>query len=550
MILKNTFIAVFIRDNKAFFIIAFIAGIIGSICTIFISLSIGSFYQLIFHSAGNKSRILSLLGFHAVKRIQYFFVFYASLLFIKAISDWLFYYFSKVSANKLSRSIRDSLFENQLNTRYDLFSQKSPPKYLLRYSGDLQAIQSFYVKGILVFIKDIVLLFIGFYCLFKINLVLSFILLAAVPLLFAINYLFNIPIRKLIKEKNDRKSDLLAFVTHCFHAILSVKAFRKERIEAKRFHKKSEKLYKTSINYIFLYAFVQSVVPVFLYAVTGIVLFMVANKQININHGDLMAFVLLSILQFAALRRVVKVETIWRAGNISLQKINMLLNTITENSKIDSPVLPFHSIKFENLYLNETEAKEPLLNTYIMKGTISFISCRNSEQLIRILLGVTNINKGEILLNNSPLDKFTTSELRRIFSFSSDYLPLYGKDLYEIIARSKKPGREDDIAKVLNDIGLDLVHNSLSLKTSLENNCVLLSLQDRKLISLARALLLNNPVLILDKPFDGLNEEIVFKCTGYLKSLLPEKTIIIITNIAEAVIKKAEISADCLNNLN
>lgn len=103
---------------------------------------------------------------------------------------------------------------------------------------------------------------------------------------------------------------------------------------------------------------------------------------------------------------------------------------------------------------------------------------------------------------------------------------------------------------MLNDIGLDLVHNSLSLKTSLENNCVLLSLQDRKLISLARALLLNNPVLILDKPFDGLNEEIVLKCTGYLKSLLPEKTIIIITNIAEAVVKKAEISADCLNNLN
>ncbi|MEP7109553.1 MAG: ABC transporter transmembrane domain-containing protein [Ferruginibacter sp.] len=487
MLLNNSTIAIFIRNNKTFFMIALLAGVIGSTCTIFISLSIGSFYQLVFHSAGNKSRILSLIGFHAAKSVQFFFIFYAGLILTKAISDWLFNYCSKVSASKLSLTIRDNLFEYQLNTRFDQFSEKSPAKYLLRYSGDLQAIQNFYIKGTLTFIKDLVLLLVGFYFLFKIEFFLSSLLLFTVPLLFLINFLFNIPIRTLIKEKRDRKSDLLAFVSHCFHAILSVKAFRKEKIEFSRFQKKSEKVYTASVNYFFHYAFVQSVAPVLLYTVVGLAMFLVANNQINISHGDLMAFVLLAILQFSALRRVVKIETAWRAGNISLKKINTLLNKNTETSKFDPAAGSFHSLEFENLHLNETGLQESILNAHIIKGTINYISCRNTEQLIRILLGVTNISKGGIILNNHSLEKFTTAELRNLFSFSSDYLPLYGTDLYDMIARSKKPGRDHKIRKVLDEIGFDTNSNSLTLKASLERNSILLSIQDRKLISLARA---------------------------------------------------------------
>jgi ABC-type multidrug transport system fused ATPase/permease subunit len=551
MILQNSTIATFIRNNKSFLVIALIAGVIGSISTIFISLSIGSFYQLVFNHDGNKSRILSLIGFHAVTSIYYFFVFYAALLLIKAVSDWLFNYFSKVSATKLSRSVRDSLFEHQLKTRYDLFSKRSPAKYLLRYSGDLQAIQNFYVNGILIFAKDIALLLMGFYFLFEINMFLAFIFLGSVPVLFFVNYLFNIPIRKLITEKRNQKSDLLSFVSHCFHAILSVKAFRKEGIEAGRFQKKSEKLYYTSVRYLFHYAFVQSVAPVLLYSVIGMVLFMVAAHQIKISYGDLMAFVLISMLQLSALKRVLRIETTWRSGNVSIQKINLLLNAPTESRRMSKSTTVLRSMEFENILLGNTATKEHLLNIRIKQGTINYLSCRNSEQLIRILLGVESTTKNAVFLNDKPIAKFTPIELRRLFSFSSDYLPLYGRDLYDMIARGKKTGRAEAVEKLLQDIGFDFSQNPSIVKTSLERKNILLSVQDRKLISLARAILLDTPVLILDKPFDGLNEEIAFKCTLYLKSLLPEKTILIISNaINEVNISRIELSQGYLKNLS
>ncbi|MEO5893745.1 MAG: ABC transporter ATP-binding protein [Ferruginibacter sp.] len=548
MFLKDSTIAAFARNNKAFIILTLLAGITGTISTIFISLSIGNFYQIIFHDDGNKTRILSLIGFHTVKSVQYFFIFYAFLLFIKAGADWLFSYLSKVSATNLSRGIKNKLFEHQLYTRFDLFSNKSPSRYLLRYSGDLQAIQELYVKGILVFIKDVALLTIGFYFLFKINIGLSLIFLAAVPVLFFINYLFNIPIRKLIKEKSDQKSDLLSFVNHCFHAILSVKALRKEKIEAARFKKKSEKLYHTSVKYFFHAAFVQTVPAVLFYSVIGIVFLTVATNQVNISHGHLMAFVLVSMLQLSALRRVVRVETTWRSGNSALQKINGLLNATTEEGKIDVAILPFVSIKFENLPLNKTASKESSINTNINQGSIHNISCNNSEQLIRILMGIESVNKGQVYLNDQPISTFIPVQLRNLFSFSSDYLPLYGRDLYEMIVRGKRNGMGDEVMKILNDIGFDLAGKPVFIKTSLERNNIILSIEERKLISLARALLVDNPVLILDRPFDGVNAETVRECTRYLKSLLPKKTIIIISNANELSNRNFESVASCLNS--
>ena len=66
----------------------------------------------------------------------------------------MFYFFTKVSADRLSLSLRDKLFTNLLFAQPEAFSKKAPGKYLLRFSGDLQTIQNFLSRGIILFLKD------------------------------------------------------------------------------------------------------------------------------------------------------------------------------------------------------------------------------------------------------------------------------------------------------------------------------------------------------------------------------------------------------------
>lgn len=525
---RNPYILQLIRERKTLFFVALLAGIVGSLANVLLSLSIGSFYQLFFNSTGNKSRILTLMGFHGATTLQQFFLLFILLVLAKGIFDWVFHYFSKLAALQLIQQIRDRLYAHQLKTGYEYFSAKAPARYLLRYSGDMTAIQQLYTKGLLALIRDLALLGIGFYFLYRLNPGLSLLFYSVVPVLLIVNSILNIPFQRLSKESRDKKSGLLAFVSQSFHAILTIKAFRREGTESKRFHKKSTELFDSSRKASFVQAFLQSTGSFLLFTILGLILFVVARRGVSISEGDLTAFVLLGFLQFSALRRMVKVETIWRSGTISMKKVEQLLRLPVETITEKAPPLSFETLSWSSPDLTTSMELPPVSTVSVKKGVVQFIHCKDTEAFIRSLIGLKGKYEREIKLNDQPLHSYSPEQLRSVFSYSSDMLPLHGRTLYEMVVRSRKPGREEAVLMVLKGIGFEFSQPSLTLRSSLERNKILLSYQERKLLSLARALLSEGSVLVLDKPFDGLGEELVEKCFAFIKSFTPEKTVVIL----------------------
>src|SRR5207245_1953206 len=138
----------------------FSAGLLNSLSGLLIPLFIGKYYQLAFQTNSPRGKLFDRFFFHfdntggQTDAIQLFFIFFIALILAKALFTFLEKYFSGYSAELFSRDLRDRLVQTQLAFTLPVFEKKAAGKYLLRYSGDLLAIQHYITKGILKFSID------------------------------------------------------------------------------------------------------------------------------------------------------------------------------------------------------------------------------------------------------------------------------------------------------------------------------------------------------------------------------------------------------------
>ena len=532
--LKNNIILNFIQRNKLYFVLALIAGMVSSMCTVVLSLSLGKFYEIFFNDAGNKTRIMHLIGINIGDNITVFFIFYGALLLIKGITEWTFYFFSKVTADRLSLSLRNKLFSRLVFSQPEAFAKKAPGQYLLRFSGDLQAIQNFFTQGIIIFLKDIFFLLMGCWFLMKADFRLALVVFLYIPLLPLVNYFFTRVIKNIIIDKRNRKSNLLSFVSERFFNMGSLKSFRKERIENRRFKKKSAGLYTTSVQYHRWYACVQALTSVLLYALPALLLFLVSVQEIPVSRSHLMAFILLIFMQLSALKRIGKVQTTWQAGLTSLNKITQLLQYPIENKMVRKEMMEFRTLEFSK----EINGHQLIFKSS-EKGLINFIDHPDAELLIKKLSGMMPDTGKEILINGLPLNNFSAAELRSIVGIASDHLPLYGSTVYDAAVKGRTAKKEIVLFEILCKLGFD--SGDILKPSAIPLNQ--LSYQQKKLVMIARAVLTNASLLIFDKPFDGLDESTKNKCLSFFHSLLPVKTIVFLNSVPENIIENNLLSS-------
>ena len=477
---------------------------------------------------------MHLIGINIGDNITVFFIFYGALLFVKGITEWTFYFFSKVSADRLSLSLRNKLFSRLVFSQPEAFSKKAPGQYLLRFSGDLQAIQNFFTQGIIIFLKDILFLLMGCWFLMKADFRLALVVFLYIPLLPLINYFFTRVIKNIIIDKRNRKSNLLSFVSERFFNMGSLKSFRKERIENRRFKKKSAGLYTTSVQYHRWYACVQALTAIILYALPALLLFLVSVQEIPVSRSHLMAFILLIFMQLSALKRIGKVQTTWQAGLTSLNKITQLLQYPIENKMVRKEKMEFSSLAF-----TRSVNGHHLIFKSAEKGLINFIDHPDAELLIKKLSGMLPDTGKEILINGLPLDNYSAAELRGIVGIASDHLPLYGNTVYDAAVKGRTAKKEIALFEILCKLGFDS-GDVLKPSTIPLNK---LSYQQKKLVMIARAMLTNANLLIFDKPFDGLDETTKNKCLSFFHSLLPAKTIVFLNCVPENIIENNLLSS-------
>lgn len=524
---KSSLTVSFIKSNKLWCALLFLLASLGSVFHILLPLSIGSFFELVFSSHSTKAELLHFLGVE-IPNLSNFFLVFSLLTLFTAIQHYVFKYVSGLVGERFSKFIRELTFENQMQHTLATHRKKADGKYLLRYSGDLQAVQRYLVKGIIQFTAD--LIFIVLFILFSLQ--LSSFLALLIGGLYLFGYLITYTLSKttfgITKQRRTERSKLLGFVSSRMHGFLTIKAFNREKKEANSFKRRSNDLYKAGVAYFQKTSLVQGVIPFLYFSSLGIALFWIASApQAAANKALFVSFILMFLYMQTILKRAQRTTLIWQFGKVSFEKLVEIVNQEKEpRTETYSKERFQNSIEFKQVSFFHTSANEELLKGIDFKISsygIHWIRAKansGKSTLLKIILGLYQPAQGEVLYDGKSSHELTPFEIRRSVALISEDAPLLGGSIKKSILYNDEPANRNKALELMRMLHFQpSLNDDALLNLKLEDGARNLSSSDRMKLQFVRAFTTQKKIVLLDNPFAHFDESTLLLVTNFLNRI-------------------------------
>lgn len=526
--------------NKLLLVVAVMALVLSNFLNILLPLSIGWFYEIALNDNGTKSHLLKIAPIH-IQGTNHFFMVFGALLFLKTLFAFIEKYTVGVLGERFSRDLRDTAFSTQL--RHTMSSHRIRPvgKYLLRYSGDLIAIQNLMSKGVLVFMGDVFFLSSAIVVLFFLNASLALPVVVMFALSAAVIFLLSKQVRNAAFNRRTQRSLNLGFVSSRMQAFFTIKSFNRETPEQNSFIKRSAKLYKLGIKYIGISSLVRVLPSLFFFAMLGVVFYRVLQlRNANaaaISKGDVFAFVLLLLYLQTVLKRLLRVNIVWQVGIISFNKLITLLTLPAEPKTQEKTTYNFTgSITFDNVSFayNENEAVLSNISFKLHPNTITLIKGPQGggkSTLLKLIQKLYEPQTGEIYFDSLPYSEITPFEVRKEITIISDEAILLGGTLFKAVSYNTADEKRDKVIAMLKRLEINPTGSDESnLQYKIEDGGKNISAGQRIKLQFARAFLTRKKVILIDDVFNDLDAKGIDIIVEQLNKLKTKRTIVLVAS--------------------
>lgn len=555
MLTTRKLISEFFFRNPWMVAIAFAANILSSLLNVLLPLSIGRFYELVLHDQSVKGRLFDSLGIR-LDSMATFFEFFLLLVAAKALIAFGDQFFSGMLGERFSRDLRERLFRTQLSHSVETHQLKPTGKYLLRYSGDLTSVQRFLTKGIIQFTGDVAFMITSIVVLYSVNAALTLILAGGLLISSLVIMLFSRLLRTATAARRNQRSTLLAFAASRLNAFLTIKSFNREVPEESQYNKRSGALYGLGIRYYRISSLIQGLLPLLFFGTLAALLYYISIEQsaqpYRMQGGDALNFVLLFLYMQSVIRRLLKVNVIWQAGNVSFSKLLRILNLPREPKSEERVISDTDGrITFDHVSFQYRKSDSPLFNDLgftIDPNSITQIKGKQGSgksTLLKLMQGLLPPTTGKIFLDQHDFAMLAPNDIRRNITMVSDDVSLLGSTVFRAISYSRAEEKKDRAAAVLRQVNFRVAENEEeNLNFRLEDSGKNLSAGQRRQLMFARAFLTGKKIILLDDAFDDFDAETKMILVKRINKLKSKRTIILASN---SVIPELEV--DCVITL-
>lgn len=517
-------------------LLAILVSIISAVCNILLPLSIGKFFDLSAHETSTKGRLISMTGWN-IESLGEFWIFFSSLLVIRLLAGYGSTFSIARLEEGLAQRIRQQFFETQLHQTSAAFASQPVSKYLNKYSGDLNSIRNYYVKGRIRLVADGIFLLLALSILFKIQALLTGIMFS---ILVAGTLIMAFAGRSLVladEKRQDAKAIFTRFTDARLRAFSTIKIFNRITPETNQFNRLSEKWYKGAMAYENKEALLKALQPVLFYLAIGAILFAGAQSaEMMQDPGSLLVFVLMMLYMQSVVRRMMRFPTIRKKGITALQQMHDLIDLPSEKSDEQKEVRKkdiIGRVQIVNLNFGFSSSA-PLLknfNAHFYPGSVTLITGKQGSgksTLCNLLLGLLEAESGDILLDSNRYSDLTKHQLRKFITYVGSQAPLLGSTVFECISYNTREEKRDPAFEMITRLGLfPQLSKDEALGLKIGEAGAGISASERKLLQFARAFLTEKPVLILDEPWEGLDQASIEKVVSYIRDIRKKTSIIV-----------------------
>lgn len=475
---------------------------------------------------------------------DYGWLFLTILIFQGILSYFRTYYFAIVSEKGMS-DLRKDLYEKIITQPVVFFEEKRVGELTSRITADVEQLQSVFSITLAEFIRQLVILISGIIIIFIWMPKLSMIMLLTFPAIVVSAMIFGRYIRKLSKQRQDELAKTNTIVEETFQSFSIVKSFANEWYESVRYGKAVDEIVKISLSFAKMRGIFFTFIITILFGGIFFILWQGALmlQRGEMEAGDLFSFIMYTGILGGAIASFGTLYTQIVSAIGATERIQEILDTSSELEVLKSDSFTDMKIKGDVKYENITFAYPTRKDMTILKGInidikagqkIALVgqSGGGKSTIVQLLMKFYNPDSGNILVDGNNINTYDLTQFRKNIGIVPQEVILFGGTIRENIAYGKPNASEKEITLAAQQSNSLEFINSFpqGMDTIVGERGIKLSGGQRQRIAIARAILKNPKILILDEATSSLDAESEKLVQEAMDKLMENRTSIIIAH--------------------
>ena len=441
---------------------------------------------------------------------------------------WRYFLFG--SARKIERDVREQLFEKWVSLDTMYFNHNKTGNLMAYATNDLNAVKMMFGQGIVVMVDAIVMtIFVVWQMATYVDVNLTLIAILPMPFITISSLYFGGHTRKRFGAKQAAFAKLSDKVQESFSGIKVIKTFVQEDHDMKEFHDVSQENFEKNIRLAKLSAIISPLMP-FLVSISLLLSISYGGYLTMINEitiGQFVAFNQYILMLSWPMSAVAMGINLFAQGLASVRRLEDVLNTeptVKDEQGAIELVDPKGQISMKNLTFNFPDNHQIGLKNVSLDiepgETVAILGRTGSGKstVINLLLRVFNSPKNQLFIDGVDIMDISLNSLRKTFAYVPQDNFLFSATVGENIAfglenHEKTREKIEHAAKRAN-VHHNIMDFTNNYDTVVGERGTTLSGGQKQRVSIARALILNAPVLILDDSLsavDTLTEETILE---------------------------------------
>ena len=524
----------YLRPWFALFVLLFLANIASTVLSL-----IGP------KLSGDAIDLIRTDGTTDMNAIYYYCALLAGIYVLSGVLSYLSTLGMAHVARKVACAMREQTFEKLISLPVSYFDSRQAGDIISVLSYDIDTVSESLANDVVLVINSVVMIVGSFVMMLVISPLLSLVFVIIVPLSAVITRFIATRVQPLFRRRSAKLGELNGFVEEMIAGQKTTKAYGCEQAVIDKFEVKNTEAVEAYAKAEYLSTMTGPIntfmnnFALTLISVLGALMYMFSFGGIA-RVGQIASFVLYSRKFSGPINEIANVFGEFQSAVAAAERVFRVLEESSEPADPETAIVPQNvrgDVDIEHVSFGYTQGKEVIhdFSLSAKKGELIAIVGRTGAgktTVINLLMRFYDPQSGCIKIDGTDITRFTRPGLRSCFTMVLQDTWLFAGTVYENIAYGRDGATRDDVERVCRAAR---IHSFISClpqgyDTFLSDNAVNISKGQKQLLTIARAMLIDSPMLILDEATSNVDTRTEHIIQQAMTELMKDRTCFVIAH--------------------